>query len=189
MTDTETPAALQAEAARYIQRENERLRDLLAMLLDTVGMSDVPKPTGTANGYLGTFTAERGQPFPFDTDRRITYRVERDANGSEARTPVPVEDADLISSELPGGLHAPCIDIDHRVRVVESSTSEHSHLYIDVPMTWEQYLNILVALTAAGVVEQGYLRASILRRATHLRLPWVHKLSESSEPVLETVSA
>ena len=42
-------------------------------------------------------------------------------------------------------------------------------------MTWEQYVAILEALANAGVVEQGYYRASLLRKGTHLRLPWVRK--------------
>lgn len=73
------------------------------------------------------------------------------------------------------GFHTIAIDIDHPVRLRETDTPGHYHLMIDVPMPWEQYLGVLSALTEAGVVEEGYYRASEEREATYLRLPWVHK--------------
>ena len=142
----------------------------------------IVKANLTAEDHVGTFDSVRGKPFAFDTYGRVTYRVDGNGEGVEVRTPVDVADADGVSSEIQvagfnitPGLHAPCIDIDHVVRVVESSTPGHGHLYIDVAMTWDHYVAILDALAAAGVVEQGYYRASLLRKGTHLRLPWVRK--------------
>ena len=128
----------------------------------------------TEANYVG-YEGERGEPGTSpDTLGRLTYRVDREGD-HETRTVVDVEEADVISSELPDGMHAPCFDIDLPIRAVESSTPDHWHLYIEKPMTWEQYDGILTALVAAGVVESGYQKASQMRGGTHLRLPWVRK--------------
>lgn len=71
--------------------------------------------------------------------------------------------------------HTIALDIDHRVRVIPSSTEGHSHLYIDVPLEWDDYARLLDLLDELGIVESGYVAASTRRRATHLRLPWVKK--------------
>lgn len=129
--------------------------------------------------YEGRFRGERGEPGDSPSAMpHITYRVERDADGNEERVSAPLVDSDVISSELTGfvpGTHAPCIDIDVPIRVVESSTPGHSHLYIDVAMTWVKYEALLQALVDAGLVEIGYLKVSRFRGGTHLRLPWVRK--------------
>lgn len=72
-------------------------------------------------------------------------------------------------------VHYPVIDIDVPIRVVPSSTEGHSHLYIDQPMDASSMWNILEALVEAGVVEDGYYRASKDRGFTCVRLPWVKK--------------
>lgn len=48
-------------------------------------------------------------------------------------------------------------------------------VYIEKPMSWFRYRVMLRAMVFAGVVEPGYYRASVARRGTHLRLPWVEK--------------
>jgi hypothetical protein len=128
------------------------------------------------------FAGERGPVDPtFDVGGRLTYMVERDEH--EIREPAPIEDSHLVSSEVRDtDLHMPCIDIDVPIRVVESSTPGHGHLYIDHAMSWEHYDAILQALVAAGVVEQGYYDASVSRGATHLRLPWVRKPQPEAVP-------
>ena len=138
-----------------------------------------------ASDYVGKFDGERGEhgEIPGGLDR-VTYRVEQ-VDGVERRTRATIAESDVVSSELFGDLdsHAPCIDLDVPAVLVPSSTPGHSHLYIDVPMTWEQYEAILTALADAGVMEQGYYRASKLRKGTHLRLPWVRK-PEPPPPVV-----
>ena len=85
----------------------------------------------TTEDYVGTFDGDRGEPFPFDLHGRVTYRVERNSEGVEVRTPVDVTEADVVSSELQRNdfdalrgttLHSPCIDLDVPARLVESST-------------------------------------------------------------------
>jgi hypothetical protein len=88
-----------------------------------------------------------------------------------------LEDAEVVSSEIAGrpGCHLVLLDLDVPAHLVPSSTPGHSHLYIELPMSWERYEALLAALAAAGIVEPGYLQVSRKRRATHLRLPWVKK--------------
>lgn len=92
----------------------------------------------------------------------------------------PTEDlsvAQVATSEMPntGGMHAPVLDIDVPAFLVPSSTYGHSHLYIDAPMQWERYAELLKALGDAGVLEPGYVGASLARKHTAVRLPWVRK--------------
>jgi hypothetical protein len=80
----------------------------------------------------------------------------------------PVE-ATLVASLLRDGRHAPALDIDLPCRL-ESSSPRHYHLYIDKPMSWRAYKKILRAFRHAGIIEDGYYRASVQRKATHLRV-------------------
>lgn len=111
-----------------------------------------------------------------------TYKVRLGAShdyesDDEDRAPAPVDQADVWSSAITNmpGWHTIMIDIDRPMRVVPSSTSGRHHLYIDVPVQWPDYERLLHALVAAGVVEPGYVSASVRRRASFLRLPWVRK--------------
>jgi hypothetical protein len=72
-------------------------------------------------------------------------------------------------------MHTVALDIDVPVRVLPSSSYGHYHLLIDVAMPWWKYRRLLKALAKAGIIERGYYRASVRRRATFLRLPWVKK--------------
>jgi hypothetical protein len=71
--------------------------------------------------------------------------------------------------------HAILLDLDVPAWLIESSTPGHSHLYIDVDTTWDNVAELLIALVKCGVIEPGYAAASLRRRATFLRLPWVEK--------------
>jgi hypothetical protein len=78
-------------------------------------------------------------------------------------------------------LHRPVIDIDLPVTVVPSSTPGHFHLYIDKPMDWYTYLNLLDAMAAAGIVEPGYVSSARKRGHTAVRLPWITKAPDGRE--------
>ena len=71
--------------------------------------------------------------------------------------------------------HRPVLDLDMPAKLIPSSTPGHFHLFIDHPMKWETYEKLLEALAAAGVLEDGYVRASIARKHTAVRLPWIRK--------------
>lgn len=91
--------------------------------------------------------------------------------------------ANVVSSEvapieagMPVLWHAPALDIDIPCRYVESSTPGHGHLYFDsLHLTWTEYARLLGALADAGILEEGYVEASLERKATFLRMPGVQK--------------
>lgn len=59
------------------------------------------------------------------------------------------------------------------VRVKDSFTPGHHHLYLDTTITWVKYARLLDALADAQVIEHGYLMASLERGATFVALkPW-----------------
>lgn len=88
-----------------------------------------------------------------------------------------VADADVVSSEVYGepDTHVVALDIDVPARLVPSSTPGHHHLHIDVKCSWEDYAEFLRAAEKIGIIEPGYLGASLARKGTHLRLPWIVK--------------
>jgi hypothetical protein len=52
-------------------------------------------------------------------------------------------------------------------------------LYLDVPMPWEKYRALLIALGDAGILEPGYVSASLTREQTFVRRPEVKKPPEA----------
>ncbi len=93
-----------------------------------------------------------------------------------SRRIAPEDEANLIGSLTDQGTHMPVIDIDRiHVRVVESSTPGNFHLYLDKEMPWYQYQDLLQVLEDCGIVEHGYVNASIARKATFVRKPGVVK--------------
>ena len=95
----------------------------------------------------------------------------------EERTPVPAVRAQLVTSLMrhEKGRHAPVLDLDVPHELVPSSTPGHAHLYLDVPMSWWRYKRLLKALARAGVIEKGFVKASIARGHTDVRVPWLKK--------------
>lgn len=80
------------------------------------------------------------------------------------------EEANIISSWMVNGLHAPALDIDLPCTLVPSRTEGHFHLFIDKPMEWEAYKKLLFALRDAGILEQNYVAASLAKHQTFLRI-------------------
>lgn len=103
------------------------------------------------------------------TDEDGNYHIEP---GREVKT---LKEAEIVSSEIENGLHAPVLDIDFGAALIPSSTFGHYHLYLDQPMTWRTYKRLLKALAKAGVIEKGYARASIARGYSALRVPGLMK--------------
>ena len=86
-------------------------------------------------------------------------------------------EADVITSKVDIDLdiHTVMLDLDVPAHLIPSTTPGHSHLYIDVPMSWSRYKHLLWALKAACVIEPGYYAASVRRGFTSVRLPWIRK--------------
>lgn len=86
--------------------------------------------------------------------------------------------AAVASEESLTNQHMPCFDMDFRfgtVKVIESA-SGNTHLYMNVPMTWEQVCILLDAFQAAGLVQPGYVTACKQQQMTRLRMPGVPKI-------------
>jgi hypothetical protein len=88
-----------------------------------------------------------------------------------------MEDSDLA----PEHLHRPVLDIDFPAHLIPSTTEGHFHLYLDKAVTWEKYERLLTVLGEVGILEQGYVDASIARGYSSVRLPWVKKPEAPSE--------
>ena len=84
---------------------------------------------------------------------RGDYGLPTERHVAEVKAPV---ESNVISSMLPNGNHAPVLDIDIPHRLVPSSTTGHSHLFLDIELTPAEYGVLLQALVRAGVVEKGY---------------------------------
>lgn len=112
--------------------------------------------------------------YPRRLYKNIKWQDEYGVDGW-TRTLASKADAEVVSSEIGGGAHCPVLDIDVPAFLIPSSTPGHSHLYVDYPMTWRQYKRLLRALARSGIVEEGYVKASIRRKHTAVRVPWRKK--------------
>lgn len=104
-----------------------------------------------------------------DPSRDVLHSKRVEANGGEAN---------LFSSELVDfpGMHAPTLDIDAMdIHAIPSSTPGNYHLYIDKPMTWEQYRQLLLVLMDCEILSEGFVGMSLARKASFLRMPGVRK--------------
>ena len=131
----------------------------------------------------GSILSEHKNPFPGQVVRYVEF------SGSwygEYRpyTQSP-EGASVVTSEVGDhkfrpttGRHKPVLDIDLPVKVLPSSTEGHHHLFIDKEMSWEDYEKLLNVLVEVGIVEPGYRNASVARKHSAVRLPWIKKAVE-----------
>ena len=90
----------------------------------------------------------------------------------------PLGDSNIICSDMVDhdGLHMPVIDLDVPAYLLPSSTKGHSHLYIDVPVSADKYMELLHLLADMGIVERGYANVSEKKGYSSVRLPWVKKI-------------
>lgn len=127
----------------------------------------------------------------------VLHDSESEGPEGETRIVTDVEHANIVNSDLVankwewgadvhgyGGQHNVVFDIDHPVFVVESSPNK-SHLYIDSPMSWSTIVMLMAAFVEAGLMEPGYMFASIQRGYTSVRVPWALKGTHVPEPPKE----
>ena len=94
---------------------------------------------------------------------------------------VPLEEANAISSQivsndiLKNGKHKVLLDLDVDHCYVPSTTKGHGHLLIDVDLEWEDYRKLLIMLAQLGILQPGYVDASIDQKGTWLRTPSTKK--------------
>jgi hypothetical protein len=86
-----------------------------------------------------------------------------------------VEDANLVSSLLDNGNHAPAIDLDFPIHAIPSSTPGHYHLYLELELPWKSYEKLLKVMAEIGVIEKGFYESAKHFKQTFLRLPHIKK--------------
>jgi hypothetical protein len=59
--------------------------------------------------------------------------------------------------------------------LMPSTTDGHFHLMLDLYMSWSKYQRLLKLFVDCGIVEPGYVKASIARGFTAIRPPWIKK--------------
>ena len=93
-------------------------------------------------------------------------------------TPADLANSNIICSDMVDmdGFHMPVIDLDVPVYILPSSTKGNSHLYIDVPVRVDKYMELLQLLADMGIVERGYADVSERKGYSSVRLPWVKKV-------------
>lgn len=94
-------------------------------------------------------------------------------------TSLVAEDLTWLYGDQPR--HRPVLDIDIPATLVPSSTPGHSHLYLDVELSWPAYQKLLDALAEVEIIEPGYAKASKARGFSAVRLPWVRKPSSADQ--------
>lgn len=159
----------------YIHREDGR-----ACILEEDGSWFVPLDAG-GEGFV---CARRHYAEIKTVPGKLTRKMYKDVKWEDeygscfSRVEATPETAQVVSSELQygKGVHAPALDIDVPAFLVPSSTPGHSHLYIDAPCSWRQYKRLLKAMERCGILEPGYVKASINRKGSHVRVPWLKKV-------------
>lgn len=119
------------------------------------------------------FIPHMGEPYfaPLPGDPPRPETVDTDSLG----------EANVITSLVKGSSgHKVVLDIDHPVKALSSSTKGHSHLFIDKEISWRDYKRIMKAFVKAGIVEPGFMRASVARGWTAVRVPWVKKVVDKN---------
>lgn len=90
-----------------------------------------------------------------------------------------VSSVDMWNIEDPEqGRHTVMLDLDCPAALIPSSTPGHWHLYIARQLTWRDYAKLLTVLGEVGILEPGFVNASLKRKQTFLRMPWVRKGAE-----------
>lgn len=114
---------------------------------------------------------------PLTTYANIRYRDSYGGSYSKSETSDDLNKVNGIGSRLKNSpeLHVPIFDIDVPATLIPSSTEGHSHLYIDVPMTWRTYRRLLKECGRAGIVDKKFVKVSIREKMGLLRAPWVKK--------------
>jgi hypothetical protein len=112
-----------------------------------------------------------------------------DYNASADGVTTSEQEANVVTSALLGqrsavsddlSLHAPVLDIDFGAQLIPSSTPGHFHLYFEKAMTWDNYCGLLKALGDVGILEAGYVKASLRRGYSSVRKPGVYKQEEGA---------
>jgi hypothetical protein len=81
--------------------------------------------------------------------------------------------------------HLPVFDLDCRHSYIPSTTPGHGHLFLDVSLTQEEFEKLLKVLAEVGILDHGYVNASLRRGYSAVRLPWIRKEVPVDDPWAE----
>lgn len=112
------------------------------------------------------------------TQRPDDLAFEGDVTDDRWHTVVNEYDCNLVTSLLPNGQHAVTLDLDYDAQLLESRTEGHHHLYLDSrkSVSWKQYKKLLKQMAKCGLLEDGYVEASIKKGFTALRKPYGYRV-------------
>lgn len=86
----------------------------------------------------------------------------------------------LTSSLALDGKHYPVLDLDIPHALFPSTTPGHTHLYLDIPLEWDDYVEVLDVLAKHGIIQKGFAEWSKKRGASFVRTPWTGKTGTAS---------
>lgn len=146
--------------------------------MPTATKTPARKPAAPKAPAKKTTKVSKYEPHPMRL-RFFGPNVQRENAGvytpTHAVLPTNENPANLVSSLCIDGKHRLVIDLDVPAHLEPSTTPGNSHLYIDVPMDWTVYQELLRALQRARIIEGGYAEASRAQGQTFVRLPGVTK--------------
>jgi hypothetical protein len=149
--------------------------DAVTAFLDTPTINNVPPLEGQTYQHLDNLDTYDSKTGRYDTaDLKENPMV---ITSKIAETDYMVNE-EAINERLH---HKIVLDIDLPAQLIESTTPGHFHLYIDKEIPHPEYMRLLVALGEAGIIEEGYMRASLDRGYTAVRLPWIKKEVDNGE--------
>lgn len=79
----------------------------------------------------------------------------------------------------------PLLILNCKATLLPSSTEGHFHLFLDKEMSWKSYKKLLEILAQVTIIEEGYMRASVAREYSAVRLPWVKKGNPLTEELMQ----
>lgn len=174
--------------ALHLQSNHHMFDDLIERLADHLANAGYSKATGWTEGVA-----------PLDTQLRYSLLEDSETPKDYAVNEV-VEDirranimTDLPFMERGFGVfkerwvdteqHYIVLDIDHPTQLIPSSTPGHFHLIIERKVSHFKWIQLLLAMSDAGIVQPGYAHASIRAGYTSIRLPWVRKGFKTDQPL------
>lgn len=123
---------------------------------------------------IPTLPRDAYKRIPGGVVRRLKRARLNGGYNSSSDEDAPLEEANIITSLGPDGMHYPVIDLDVPCELRESSPGKF-HLFIDAPVREIDYFTMLWTMAKAGLVEHGYVSASEGRGYSAARLPWIKK--------------
>lgn len=102
-----------------------------------------------------------------------------EAEDRRAPSGVRLPDDNLATSVAQDHLfeHYPVLDLDFPAALISSTNPGHFHLYLGKRLSYGDYVKLLTVLGEVGILEEGYVAASLRRGYTAVRLPWISKES------------